>query len=173
MKKLLFIIALALSLVGCSEKYYFELTDKDAIAPVLSDSEAGTELFSGLQNVDIVAQELLNQNGISESSISPNSAIVINDQQVIADIVEQFGFDPEAVGVEAKTHSLVVGYVGAAYGNDIVRQRAKIVFGKVCLHLEIQDNNSSFPAWVRKYFMALYPADLPLGPVDEIYCTYK
>jgi hypothetical protein len=182
MKKVFFIIALALSLVGCSEKYYFEWTDKDAIAPISSDSETGSELFSGFQNctrVQELAPELLEQNGIHFESSSPSSdepqaeAVVINDQQVIADIVDQFGLDSEAIGVEAKKHSLVVGWVYTAMGGYEVSQRAKKVFGGVSLRLTMEQVYLGAASPGRTCFMALYDTELPSGPVDKIYRTYK
>ncbi len=180
MKRIIFIIALALSLVGCSDETLdsFEWTDKDAIVPILSDPETETELFSGL-NVTGVAKELLKQNGIyfensfPSEGVPQSEAIVINDRQVISDVVEQFGFDSEAIGVETKKHSLVVGYVYAAVGGKEVRQRAKKIFGGVSLRLTIEQVYSGVASPCRTYFMALYDTELPSGQVDRIYCTYK
>ncbi len=172
-------MALALSLVGCSDETLdsFEWTDKDAIVPILSDPETETELFSGL-NVTGVAKELLKQNGIyfensfPSEGVPQSEAIVINDRQVISDVVEQFGFDSEAVGVEAEQSSLVVGYLCTPMSGYVIRQRAKKVLGKTWLHLTAEPG-SGYATPFRTYFMALYDKELPSGPVDEIYSTFK
>jgi hypothetical protein len=181
----LFAIALAFSVMGCSEndaEDSFEWTDEDAIAPILSNPETGSELFSGYQNcvhIQGVASELLRQNGIhfegfSASGDDPQSeAIVINDQQVITDIVEQFGFDSETVGLEAKEYSLVVGYVYTPMGGYEIHQRAKQVLGKAWLHLTAEQVYLGLASPCYTCFMALYDTELPSGPVDKIYRTYK
>jgi hypothetical protein len=183
MKKLFFIIALALSLVGCSEKYYFEWTDKDAIAPISSDSESGSDLFSDSDAAYGIAMELLKQNGIYfESSFSitvddPQAeAIIINDQQVIADVVKQLGFETKISGIETDKFSLVAGYVVTAQtGKYIISQRAKQTSEGVSMRIVVEEDPryGAYCTQSRWYYLGLYDTDLPSGPVDKIYCTYK
>lgn len=67
MNRLFVVLALTLGLAGC-EKDVFDWTDKDAIAPVSFDSEAGVDLFSWDDCREIVPG-LLEQNGITLGTV--------------------------------------------------------------------------------------------------------
>ncbi len=181
-KKMLFVLALALGLVGCSEEEpldggFFEWTDQESIAPLSCDSETGLDWFS--EYVD--AKELLSQNGISFGSSFPTAgeptaqAIVISDQQVIADIIERYGLESRISEVGADRYSIVVGSVIAAMSNYLVTaQRAKNIRGEMSLRLMVEQSSeyAGFCAPCHIYFAAIYAADLPSGPVNKIYVSY-
>ncbi len=179
MKRVSFVLAIALCVMGCSEEHHFEWTDKNAIAPLTFDSETGLD-WELSSEYHTVAQELLEQNGISYKSSFPTAgeptteAIVINDPQVVADIIKRFDLGLKISEAGAGRYSLVIGYVAVAMSNYRVTQRAKKILGETILRLRVEKTEmGGFSAPCRIYFMALYATELPSGPVSKIYYTIE
>ena len=175
MNRLFVVVALTLGLAGCAKDDVFDWTDKDAIAPVSFDSEAGVDLFSWDDCREIVPG-LLEQNGITLSKhpgaggIPWVGAVVINDKVVISDVVKESGLESRIPG-GIEEYSLLIGY--ALTGNTSgykVSQRVKCALDGVSLGLLIEQVGLGKCTPGYEYFMALYPK-LPSGQVSKIYRT--
>lgn len=182
MKKLFFIAALALGVMGCSktetgESEVFDWTDKEAISPVSFDYETGVDLFSWEACKETVPA-LLEQNGFILGS-SPSSceiwpsgegAVVINDQTVINGIVAKYGLVSKISG-SVEEYSLLAGYaITGNTGGYEISQRVKRTLDGVSLGLMVEQvgHGNCIPGYA--FYMALYPK-LPSGPVNKIYRT--
>lgn len=174
MNRLFVVVALTLGLAGCA-KDVFDWTDKDAIAPVSFDSEAGVDLFSWDDCREIVPG-LLEQNGITlgeypgVGGIPWVGAVVINDEAVISDVVTKYGLDSNISG-DMEEYSLIAGYaLTGNTGGYKISQRVKLTIDGVCLGLLVEQVGSGWCTPGYAFYMALYPK-LPSGPVSKIYRT--
>lgn len=180
MKKLFVIAALALGVLGCSKTEMedtdvFDWTDKDAIAPVSFDSEAGVDKFSW-DACDETVPGLLEQNGITLSKhpgaggIPWVGAVVINDEAVISDVVTKYGLDSNISG-DLEEYSLIAGYaLTGNTGGYKISQRVKLTIEGVSLGLLVEQVGFGWCTPGYAFYMALYPK-LPSGPVSKIYRT--
>lgn len=181
MKKLFFIAALALGVIGCSktetgEPDVFDWTDKEAISPVSFDSETGVDLFSREACKETVPG-LLEQNGFDLGErpgdngiwVAGEGAVVINDKAVIDEVVKEFCLESK-ISDGLENYSLLVGYaVTGNTGGYEVSQCVKTTDGvSLCLRVEQVGGGWCIPGY--EYYMALYPK-LPAGPVARIYRT--
>ncbi len=161
MNRLFVVVALTLGLAGCAKDDVFDWTDKDAIAPVSFDSEAGVDLFSW-DACDETVPGLLEQNGITlykhlRAGIPGVGAVVINDKAVINDVVKESGLESRIPG-GIEEYSLLIGY--ALTGNTSgykVSQRVKCALDGVSLGLLIEQVGLGKCTPGYEYFMALYP----------------
>lgn len=173
MNRLFVVVALTLGLAGCA-KDVFDWTDKDAIAPVSFDSEAGVDLFSW-DACDETVPGLLEQNGITlykhlRAGIPGVGAVVINDKAVINDVVTKYGLDSNISG-DLEEYSLIAGYaLTGNTGGYKISQRVKLTIDGVCLGLLVEQVGSGWCTPGYAFYMALYPK-LPAGPVSKIYRT--
>lgn len=174
MNRLFVVLALTLGLAGCA-KDVFDWTDKDAIAPVSFDSEAGVDLFSWDDCREIVPG-LLEQNGITlgeypgVGGIPWVGAVVINDEAVISDVVKESGLESRIPG-GIEEYSLLIGYALTGHtGGYKISQRVKRALDGVSLRLLIEQVGLGKCTPGYAFYMALYPK-LPAGPVSKIYRT--
>ena len=174
MNRLFVVLALTLGLAGCA-KDVFDWTDKDAIAPVSFDSEAGVDLFSW-DACDETVPGLLEQNGITlgkhpgAGGIPWVGAVVINDKAVINDVVKESGLESRISG-GIEDYSLLVGYaLTGNTGGYKISQRVKRALDGVSLGLLIEQVGLGKCTPGYAFYMALYPK-LPAGQVSKIYRT--
>lgn len=174
MNRLFVVVALTLGLAGCAKDDVFDWTDKDAIAPVSFDSEAGVDLFSW-DACDETVPGLLEQNGITlykhpRAGIPGVGAVVINDKAVINDVVAKYGLDSNISG-DLEEYSLIAGYaLTGNTGRYKISQRVKLTIDGVCLGLLVEQVGAEWCTPGYAFYMALYPK-LPSGPVSKIYRT--
>lgn len=175
MNRLFVVAALTLGLAGCA-KDVFDWTDKDAIAPVSFDSEAGVDLFSW-DACDETVPGLLEQNGIvlnrrhpGAGDVPAEGAVVINDKAVINDVVTKYGLDSNISG-DLEKYSLIAGYaLTGNTGGYKISQRVKLTIDGVCLGLLVEQVGAGWCTPGYAFYMALYPK-LPAGQVSKIYRT--
>lgn len=173
MKKLFIAAILALGVMSCTKMDdIFNGTDKEAIAPISSANDSGTDIFT-LEEIHGIVPDLLRENGIEvHSSLLVVSdqypyaeAVVINEQSVINEIAVKCNLESKFPGIVFDEYSIVAGFFDCAMGGyNITNQRIKKGLDRVNMYLKIESTDLGICTPCRTYFMALYPK-LPSKPI--------